>query len=1395
MSKQTYNWKRFWCPPSGRINLADSGFLVDPDDPYGAALNPDVVPWDSISPGPCLILLGEPGIGKSSALDSEKQRTKEALAETGDHLLWVDLRRYQSDQRLHEHVFESKTLEEWRKGTSRLHLFVDSMDECLMRIENIGPILIGELSDLPVERLSLRIACRTAEWPRGLENQFRSLWGDENVSIYELAPLRRADVLEAARASRIEPADAYVEEVIRSAVVPLAIKPVTLQLLLNAYRRSGSLPSDQTQLYTDGCRLLCEESRDGLRPAPTNSDLTAEQKLTVAKRVAAVTIFCGRDAVWTDVDRGDVPDADIRIPEIAGEAAAHPPSGAGGGEQAIRQALNTGLFSSRGLPRVGWAHQTYAEFLAARFLIEKDLSPERMMSLLIHPDGKIVPQLHETAAWLASMVPVVFRRIVSADPEMLLWTDVMTARTQDRMALVENLLRLFDQGHLMDLDWDLRRRYRKLGHPQLAEQLRPYIRDKQKGIVVRRVAIGIAESCEVKSLEDDLVAVSLDQTDDHEVRVGAAFAVSQWGSSESKKALRPLALGAAGDDPDDDLRGCGLICVWPDSISAIDLFGTLTPPKRTQRFGMYESFLRRRLVEDLAVADLPAAVAWTEAQLGRDSLSPLARLADEIRAWALDYLDRAEVAEGLASATWKWVQTIGLHDSHERAFRQKLVSDVDRRRALVLKVIPLAMQAENWPFYLFHAQMLFGNDFSWLLEQMNAAATDAIRQAVMVLVKRTFNRADAGHADALRAAAEDNAALASEFTWFLNPESPEAEAVRQQIAEWEASISKPQERALVDPPPDQRVATLLAKFESGDLDAFWRLNAELTLEPDSTHYGNGIEPSIKVLPGWKSASDETRRRIAAAASRYLTDYAPPRAEDWLKTDSTPWASLAGYRALLLLLTEEPGFFTALSADAWSQWAPMTLAYPYADDSELKDLRHDLLKRAYRSVPETVLATLNSIIDKENEQHGTLFVLSQIDQIWDARMAARLAAKAADKSLKPAAFGGVLDILLKHGTPEAREVAKAAIDALPTESEVERERAVVAAQCLARNADDAGWDIVWPAVTGNDEFGMRVLAGVSSIFEPQASATFTRLGDDELADLYIWLATKIPYRNSGETEGFGFVSPSRSLEMWRDRLIEHLKLRGTPDSAAGMRRIVQTFPQYPWLTWHLMEADRLARFNSWSPLRPVQLFALLADAERRLVQTGEQLLGILDASLKRLQQEMQGETPAAFVLWNELPSGAFRPKIEVRISDHVKLHFVRDIRERGIVVNREVEIRKGTGTKPGEETDIHVDAVVQLPNGTLDEISAIIEVKGCWNDELMTAMDTQLVERYLKDNACPFGLYLIGWFMCDQWDSQDYRRARTPKMTVEEARDHFDEQAANLSNSSRKIRAFVLNAAL
>ena len=53
-------------------------------------------------------------------------------------------------------------------------------------------------------------------------------------------------------------------------------------------------------------------------------------------------------------------------------------------------------------------------------------------------------------------------------------------------------------------------------------------------------------------------------------------------------------------------------------------------------------------------------------------------------------------------------------------------------------------------------------------------------------------------------------------------------------------------------------------------------------------------------------------------------------------------------------------------------------------------------------------------------------------------------------------------------------------------------------------------------------------------------------------------------------------------------------------------------------------------------------------------------------------------------------------------------------------------------------------------------------------ELNDAMETQLLEQYLKDNDCQHGLYLVGWFNCDQWDPKDYRRKRAPNISIADA---------------------------
>ena len=75
------------------------------------------------------------------------------------------------------------------------------------------------------------------------------------------------------------------------------------------------------------------------------------------------------------------------------------------------------------------------------------------------------------------------------------------------------------------------------------------------------------------------------------------------------------------------------------------------------------------------------------------------------------------------------------------------------------------------------------------------------------------------------------------------------------------------------------------------------------------------------------------------------------------------------------------------------------------------------------------------------------------------------------------------------------------------------------------------------------------------------------------------------------------------------------------------------------------------------------------------------------------------------------------------------------------------------------------------------------------------MKTQLVDRYLKNNQCQHGLYLVGWYNCESWEKEDYRKEQAPKISLEDARELFEQQAEELSDENQIIKSFVMNTAL
>lgn len=1375
------------------MTLSPEGYLHNVE-PYGSEDINGPATFRTICRFRCLILLGEPGMGKTHAMqnalsfDAGKRRT-----ETTKEVLF-DLRSYGSEDRLVRDLFHGRDIEEWKNSKGELHLFLDSLDECLSRIDTLSALLLDEIKKCPTDRLFLRITCRTAEWPNLLESGLKELWDEREVAAYELAPLRKKDVEEAAGENGLD-ATSFLEHIETSGVVPFATKPVTLEFLIRLYKKQGQLALTQAELYDRGCRFLCEEPNDNRRETRLRPAFSVDQRMAVAARIAAITSLSNCYAVWTGREQGTDIDDNVSVPQLCGGKELSGDQEFDVDEESIGEAIATGLFSSRGPRRMGWAHQTYAEFLAARYLTRRKLPFDQLKMLLSHPgdpQGKIIPQLQEIAAWLAEMSLEMFDYLVMNEPELLLRSSVSTANPTSRSRLVDALLSSSEKEVFHPRQTASKVRYQKLAHSALSLQLRQYLVDKSRSVLARDLAIDIAEECDVRDLQAELLTIALDQEEEMILRTGAAYALRKIGDKSTNNKLLPLALGQAGDDPQDQLKGCGLRSVWPGGMSATEMFAHLTVPKRSNFVGAYRHFLSSELIEGLTPADLVPALEWvanvklTDSEMEDD----FDGLIGQIMKKAWEYLDTPGVTEvfGLAALSrLKRYEAVfgGRYEYHKEGL---LSGDGSKRRKVLDALLPhLAKPNTDLACLRFTGDSLIQEgDFNSLIEKLGRESAEDVQQILVRLIHFAFDRSDSSNFEAVYSLAEANPLLAKEFAWLLKPmvlgsaEAQEARKIHEQLRDISEKTKKPR----LQPPPTERVRKLLDEFEFGEVSAWWRLNMELTLKLASTHYGDELESDITTLPGWVAADAHTRRRIVLAAKKYLHAQ-DPNARYWLGNNTFHRPAFAGYRALMLLAITDLESISSIESDVWKRWAPVILAYPISGIERKLQINQNLVKLAYRYSPEAVIETLLVLIDAENRDMGTLFITRKMEACWDARLCSTLADKVRDQNLTPRSVAELLTDLVVRDVAEARSFAEELLACPIATSGDSREKAIVAARALLTKAKDAGWTVIWPILQDNVTFGKEVVSTLDPYSDKDPS--WAHLDEEYLADFYIWLTRQFPHSTDPNPTGAHWVGPNDRARGLRDGVLNVLKMKGTFKACDAIRRVRRELPELDWLKWVQADAELQARRESWIPPQPQQLLAVFKDSHNRLVQNGEHLMQIVKESLKRLQEQLHGETPSVQFLWDRTGQSEAKPKDESALSDFVKLHLEKDLKARQIIVNREVQIHRK------EKTDIHVDTFVrQADTQQVDMISVIIEVKGSWNRELQTAMKTQLKDRYLQNNHCQHGLYLVGWFNCDQWDKKDYRKAEAHKLTLHEAEERFDAQARDLSGDGIHIETLMLD---
>lgn len=393
------------------------------------------------------------------------------------------------------------------------------------------------------------------------------------------------------------------------------------------------------------------------------------------------------------------------------------------------------------------------------------------------------------------------------------------------------------------------------------------------------------------------------------------------------------------------------------------------------------------------------------------------------------------------------------------------------------------------------------------------------------------------------------------------------------------------------------------------------------------------------------------------------------------------------------------------------------------------------------------------------------------------------------------FGFLIGFLAKADAECALECFEALIDRVRRENcDTDFVASFLAAAIC--NLPALIWRSVWSLVSSSEDLARAVFLRVANNAGVSGDGIAAVLSAEQTADLYLLLTKLFPPEQDEQRSGT--VTPRMEASYLRDRQLGRLVAIATDDACRELSRLAAALPkQRLWLNWQYRECLAAKRRKIWKPKSANIVLRLLESHKHRLIEDEDDLLELVIESLNRLQQSLTaGPNPEVGDLWNYEGSGNkrrnFSPKDEEDISGKIAAWLQRDIGGRsGVVLNREVQPRRG------QKTDVLVDAIA---GGAADRrrLTIVIEVKGCWHPEVRTALETQLVETYLKPNGWTHGIYLVAWCLCPRWNSPTKPQVcKLTSQTIEGAVSEIRELAAPFDGrkSPLTVAGYVLDCRL
>lgn len=538
--------------------------------------------WDTV---PCVLLLGEPGSGKTS----EFVHRFSQLNKSGQAAFISRWQEWCEGDDIFATLNDREGFFAALDNGQTVWWFIDALDEGRIKTERAFDVIKKGLRELKVrgvvDRVQLRISCRSRDWRPTEASQLKSFFpdigtGDDAISgviTLQLLPLDEVAVrtLALEKLGTQEVVNRFMEALTRRHVVPLSGQPLLLAMMLQLFLQGDeTLGRDRTGLYERAVDNLNTEHNNERKDQAPPQTMPA-RRISIAKKLAVHAVFGGKDAIAVpDMDSGN----DRTLDAACSRAE----------RKEILETLNTGLFTQHASNGFSFLHRSFAEFMTAVALSEKikgGLPLGRVLPLFPVEHEVIPGPLRETAAWLAGLDAHFRNWLITHDPITAAQGDTVRYTPAEREELIAILAKRFEKrAWQRDFDrfGDLAR---SVGDNVLRQLLQPGI-----STAVRHMGMEMIDAAEVEPLFPDLLQVAFDSNAESVLRTRAATILASRAPTDYAAKLYPLLNLPVDQDKDDEISGTLLYRLYPHHLTTAQALCALHVPHNRHLSGLYSHF-------------------------------------------------------------------------------------------------------------------------------------------------------------------------------------------------------------------------------------------------------------------------------------------------------------------------------------------------------------------------------------------------------------------------------------------------------------------------------------------------------------------------------------------------------------------------------------------------------------------------------------------------------------------------------------------------------------------------------------------------------------------------------------------------------------------------------------